>query len=168
MTTRTDRGSRVDQGAGGIDPGVPDLDFGGGGAGWVELLRAHDDIEAHLLIGRLLEGGIETRTLKDRSAPGAWLYGGSNPWAPVVILVKKVQLEDARLVLAEISWAQPSIDPQVATSPREVARSHAIAWWAAALALGLAFTSIALARTADVLHGCELPLVCGGSQEGPP
>ena len=144
---------------------LPD-DAGGGGPRWVELLRARNDIEAHLLTGRLAEAAIETRTVKDRSAPGASLYGGSNPWAPVVILVKSVQLDDARLVLAEISWAQPPKDPSLGQA-EPLHRSHALAWWAIALALGIAFTSVALARAADSGFSCDLPIVCGSSEGTP-
>lgn len=157
-----------DRRLGGLDPGLPGPDIDGGGTGWVELSTARDDIEAHLLIGRLAESGIETRTVKDRSGPGAWLYGGSNPWAPVAILVKRIQLEDARLVLAEISWAQPAVDPDTPPSPESAGRPHVVAWWAAALALGIAFSAIALARTADVLHGCDMPIICGHSSEASP
>jgi hypothetical protein len=81
---------------------------GGGGSGWVPLYKAANDIDAHLLIGRLHGMGIETRTLVDRGAPGAWLYGGLNPWAPVTVYVRGFQLEDARLVLAEVAWAAPA------------------------------------------------------------
>lgn len=154
----------------GTDPHPPSSERGGGGSGWVELSRTQNDIEAHLLAGRLHEAGIETRRLKDRSAPGAWLHGGSNPWAPVAILVKKWQLEAARLVLAEISWAQPSVDPLEVRSrvqySQRPARSFAVAWWVGAIALGLLFTSIALARTGEVLRSCELPLVCASGEAG--
>lgn len=131
---------------------------GGGGHGWVELTRARHDIDAHLLTGRLTESGIETARVKDRSAPGAWLYGGSNPWAPVAILVRAGQLEDARLVLAEISWeAPPLIRP---TKASEAPGPRWVTWWVAAIALGLLFTAIALARTAEAFRSCGLPLVC--------
>ena len=168
MTSATDRVRSPARHEEGIDPGTPDPDLGGGGAGWVELLIAGNDIEAHLLIGRLAEAGVETRTVKDRSGPGAWLHGGSDPWAPVTILVKRVQLEDARLVLAEISWSQPTVDPDDPTASRASAKPRALAWWAAAIALGIAFTSIALARTSGVLNGCEIPLICGGAAETSP
>ena len=155
MTTLTASTRR--ESTGGPPPIVED--HGGGGARWVELATARNDIEAHLLTGRLAEASVETRTVKDRSAPGAWLYGGSNPWAPIVVLVRSLQLDDARLVLAEISWTQPAIDP--ATAPAAPApKSHAVAWWAAALALGVVFTSIALARTAEGSFYCDIPIVC--------
>lgn len=163
MATTIERRPARSDGVGGVDPGIPELDFGGGGAGWVELARAHDDIEAHLLGGRLAEAGIETRTLKDRSGPGAWLLGGSDPWAPVAVFVRKVQLEDARLVLAEISWGQPARDRQEQVAAG-LAPRHAWGWAIAAIVLGLAFTSIALARTADVLTGCDLPLICADAE----
>ena len=164
MTTLVEQGRKGIRSTGGPPPQAGD--HGGGGSPWVELLTARNDIEAHLLTGRLEEASIETRTVKDRSAPGAWLYGGSNPWAPVVVLVKARQLEDARLVLAEISWAQPAVDPDTAASDPG-RRSHAIAWWVAALALGVVFTSIALARTAQGTFSCDLPLVCGTSETAP-
>jgi Putative prokaryotic signal transducing protein len=135
----------------------------GGGNGWVELTWARNDIEAHLLTGRLKESGIETRRVKDRSAPGAWLYGGSNPWAPVAVLVRELQLEDARIVMAEISWAGPAA-PARSRDP-ESGPSRAVAWWVAALVLGVIFTAIGLARTAELFESCGLPVVC---QEGSP
>lgn len=136
------------------------------------MIRAGDDIEAHLLSGRLTEAGVETSWLKDRSAPGAWLHGGSNPWAPVIIFVKKLQLDDARLVLAEISWAQPTIDPVADHSSGDAdassSKRYAVAWWVTAIALGLLFTSIALARTSAVLRSCDLPLVCASGDSSAP
>lgn len=126
---------------------------GGGGSGWVELIRARGDIDAHLLVGRLGEAGVETRTVKDRSAPGTWMLAGSNPWAPVIILVRKLQLEDARLVLAEISFSLPAAPPQ------PVARSESrwkapVLWWCVALALGAIFTGIGLIQTVSSMNRC--------------
>jgi hypothetical protein len=125
-------------GRGGADP--HDDGHGGGGSDWVELTRARDDIDAHLLAGRLLEAGIETRAVKDRFAPGAWLYGGSNPWAPVTIMVHRVQLDDARLVLAEISYEAPSADTGRTSERRE--RQNPVAWWVAAVVLAALVTAI--------------------------
>ena len=122
---------------------------GGGGDGWVCVFRAAGDIEAHLLSGRLEAAGIETASIKDRRG-AAWMHGGSDPHAPVDIMVRKLQLEEARLVLAEIAFEMPFEPPaRPATSWRT-----ALVWWGAALALGLTFTSIALARTADQLERC--------------
>lgn len=117
---------------------------GGDGSGWVELARARDDIDAHLLEGRLNEAGIETRSIKDRGAPGAWLYGGSNPWAPVTILVRRIQLEDAQVVLAEIALAAP--DAREPGAPES--RGLPLTWWlvALALALGALLTSALVAQ----------------------
>ena len=152
----------------GNGPTPPLSDRDGGGTGWVELTRTRNDIEAHLLTGRLNEAGVETSCLKDRGAPGAWLHGGSNPWAPVTVFVKKVQLDDARLVLAEISWSQAPVDPmERPTIERVGGTRYALTWWVAAIALGLLFTSIALARTGEVLHSCDLPLVCGSGAPEP-
>jgi hypothetical protein len=131
---------------------------GGGDSGWVVLTRATDDIDAHLLAGRLDQAGIETNTIKDRGSPGAWLYGGSNPWAPVTILVRKFQLDDAKIVLAEISLAGPDAEP-IDESTRSRWR-FPLAWWAAAIALGLLFTLIGVSRTARSADTCLRQGVC--------
>ncbi len=138
----------------------------GGGGDWVELMRVQDDIEAHLLTGRLEEAGVETRSVKDRSAPGAWIYGGSNPWAPVAILVHRLQVEDARIVLAEVSLEGPDATQVVPPSPPEV-RRRAVAWWIAAIVLGIIFTSLALMRTDAALDSCEAQQTCGEGSKSP-
>jgi hypothetical protein len=127
---------------------------GGGGSGWVELIRARGDIDAHLLVGRLTEAGVETRTVTDRSAPWTWMHAGSNPWAPVSILVRRVQLEDARLVLAEISYELPAARPVPAPSSRW---KGPLLWWSVALALGAIFTAIGLLQTASSMGQCARP-----------
>ena len=146
-------------GSGNVDR-PPTSDEGrGGGSGWVELTIARDDIDAHLLIGRLEEGGIETRTLKDRTMPGAWLYGGSNPWAPVAVLVRAFELEQARLVLAELAFASDAVEPK--RPPSTAARRRgATVWWAAAIVLGLTFTALIVAQAFRLTPGCQLPLLC--------
>lgn len=125
---------------------------GGGGSGWVELIRAHGDIDAHLLVGRLSEAGVETRTVTDRSAPWTWMLAGSNPWAPVSILVRRLQLEDARLVLAEISYELPAATPPV--QRRQPRWKGPLLWWSAALALGAIFTAIGLIQTVASMEQC--------------
>jgi Putative prokaryotic signal transducing protein len=121
---------------------------GGGGRAWVELLRAHNDIDAHLLLGRLTEAGIETRAVKDRRAPGAWLYGGSNPWAPSVVLVRQLQLDEARLILASISLEAPDAAPGELTLAPGTALRTCIS-----VALGLALSAPTLAQVARLLSG---------------
>jgi hypothetical protein len=146
--------------SGSIDlPPIPEDDHRGGGSRWVELTKAHDDIDAHLLIGRLQEEGLETRTLKDRSQPGAWLYGGSNPWAPVAILVRSIDLDSARLVLAELAFEAPAAEPQRPPSP-VTRRRAAMVWWATAIVLGLTFTALIIAQAARATPGCHLPVLC--------
>ena len=130
---------------------------GGGGSGWVTLLRAPNDIEAHLLVGRLGEGGIEARIVRDKGAPSAWLYGASKPWAPVTVVVRELQLQDARLVLAEVAFAAPD---HVPATPRPRDWRVPVVWWASALALGALFTGAALARTATSLRTCAVPILC--------
>lgn len=159
VVTRPARGS-------GPPPPARNVDGHGGGSRWVELLVAANDIEAHLISGRLAEAGVEVRVLKDRSAPGAWLYGGSNPWAPVRILVRELQLVDARIVMAEVSFdAPPAHDGAI--DPPSSHRSRPLVWWSLALGLGMLFTSVALARTAAVIDRCDLPLLCGDHVTSP-
>jgi hypothetical protein len=155
-----------------VSVGKPQLPItpvrGGGGGDWVELLRARDDIEAHLLGGRLIEAGIEARTVKDRSAPGAWMYGGSNPWAPVTILVRRSSVDDARIVLAEISWAAPAYDQSQPPTAIEPDKKRTLMWWAVALILGSIFTSIGLMKAMDAPGGCNAPILCGGPSSTTP
>lgn len=122
---------------------------GGGGRGWVELFRAAGDIEAHLLTGRLWESGIQSQTVTDRSVPGAFLYGGHNPWAPVAVLVRKLQLEDARIVLAELALGRPAATPEDRRPPPRRGPAGAVLWWFVALLLAVAFTVLGMAHTID-------------------
>jgi hypothetical protein len=132
----------------------------GGGRDWVELFRAANDIEAALLIGKLADRAIETRTVKDRSQPNSWLYGGSNPWAPVLVYVRRLQLIDARILLAEISLANDETPPRTdGRTRRRVPR----VWWATALALGLALSALALLQIAEQERFCQLPVLCEDS-----
>ena len=137
----------------------------GGDSEWTELAEARDDIEAHLLTGLLEETGIETRTVKDRSGPGAWLYGGSNPWAPVMVLVRRYDHQQAGILLAEMAWEGPTAEP---SAPQD-ARAHRrmlLVWWAVALAIGMLLTGVALMRTQEAIGRCELPLLCADQPSG--
>ncbi len=142
-------------------PDLYDENAGGrGGSGWVVLIKARHDIDAHLLAGRLAEAGIETRTMKDVSAPGAWMYAGSNPWAPVSVLVRKLDLDDARLVLAEISYEAPSVDRLVAQATDRQG-SFPVVWWVTAVLLGAALSVLILSQvTRWNASMCQLPALC--------
>jgi hypothetical protein len=151
------------------DGAPPPIDIqeggGGGGSSWVQLTRAANDIEASLMRGRLNEAGVESTAVKDRSGP-SWLFGGSDQWAPVAIMVRRLQLNDARLVLAEIAYDQPSFspDPYEADGPD---RRTTVLFWAVALALGTLLTGVALAKTGAAMNRCDLPLICvEGGVEG--
>jgi hypothetical protein len=115
-------------------------------------MTARNDIDAALLSGRLAEAGVETCTIKERGAPGAWLLGASNAWAPVQIMVRRIQLEDARLVLAEISWDAPAASGEE-RSVRHSWRGPAL-WWVAAVALGIFFTALGLNQASRYLDSC--------------
>jgi hypothetical protein len=147
-----------------LDLPPPDVwdEIGGGrgDSGWVVLIKARHDIDAHLLAGRLAEAGIETRTVKDIAAPGAWLYGGSNPWAPVSVLVKRIDLDDARVVLAEISYEGPTVD-ELAAQAVERHEAFPVVWWVTAVLLGAALSVLVLSqltRWTDIR--CQLPTLC--------
>lgn len=131
---------------------------GGGGSGWVRLLRAPNDIEGHLLAGRLTEAGVEARLVREKGAPSVWLYGGSNSWAPVTVMVRQRQLDDARLVLAEVSLAAPD---HVRDVPVRSDWRVPVVWWATALALGALVTGAALAEVANATFSrCRVPIFC--------
>jgi hypothetical protein len=121
------------------------------------LFRAANDIDAALLLGKLAEQEIEGRSVKDRSQPGSWLYGGSNPWAPVLIYVRRHRLEDARILLAEISLAAEEGAVDREESPR---RRVSRMWLATAIALGLALSALALLQIAEPNRFCQLPVLC--------
>ena len=127
----------------------------GGGSDWVLLLSAKNDIDAHLLEGRLNEAGIEVRAIKDRSGP-SWLLGGSDPWAPVALWVQRFQYDDSRIVLAELSFNAPE-EPRTRSERPGWAP---VTWWAVAIALGLLFTGIGLARSADYIDRCGFSVSC--------
>ena len=126
----------------------------GGGSDWVLLIKANNDIDSHLLEGRLNEAGIEVRAIKDRSGP-SWLLGGSDPWAPVGIWVQRFQYDESRIVLAELSFNAPD-----ATESPEEPGWAPIKWWAVAIALGLVFTGIGFARSADRIDRCGFNMTC--------
>ena len=83
---------------------------GGGDSSWEKLVTAPNDIEAHLLTGRLSVAGIESRKLKERSLTRSWLIAGSDPWTPVTVYVRRFDLDPARLVLAEVSLEAAPLD----------------------------------------------------------
>jgi len=140
-----------------LTPADPFPGGGGGGSAWTKLVQASDDIEAHLVTGRLTEAGIETQTVKDRSGPGQWLYNGSNPWAPVTVLVRRLQLEDAQLVLAEVAFAAPSAEPE---EPRPRSRWGPVLWWSAAIGLGVLFTALGWVQANEPMERCSRPAGC--------
>lgn len=135
-----------------VDVPPPPMKERGGDSRWIELTKARNDIDAHLLVGRLQEGGIETRTLKDRSALGAWIYAGSNPWAPVAVLVRRFQLDEARLILIEISLDSPSAygDGGSRRPSSGLRGAPPLLWWVTALVLGVLLSVLAMAQLGGV------------------
>jgi catechol 2,3-dioxygenase-like lactoylglutathione lyase family enzyme len=132
---------------------------GGGGSGWVRLLRARNDIDGHLLVGRLGEAGVEACMVWEKGAPSAWLYGASKPWSPVAVMVRRRQLDDARLVLAEVSWEGPDHVREVAVETPDW--RVPVVWWATAIVLGTLLTGTALAELANATFvRCRVPILC--------
>ena len=132
-----------------------------GGPEWVRLMTMRGDIDAHLLEGRLNGAGIETRRIKDHSGP-VWLLGGSDPWGPVALWVKRSQYEDSRIVLAELAFdAPPAIKDAgpLGWSPTT--------WWIAAISLGLLLTGIGWARSAEYIDRCGFTMSCPQSEVQP-
>ena len=138
-------------------PPPVDTSESGGGSDWVPLIDAKNDIDAHLLEGRLNEAGIEVRAVKDHSGP-SWLMNGSDPWGPVAILVRRFQYDDSRMVLAEVSFAAPDASrPVPGTEPR---RTSPVLFWTVALVLGLSLTGIGFARSLEYVQRCGFTQPC--------
>ena len=130
--------------------------------GWVTLASARGDIDANLMAGRLNVAGVETDIVRE-FGNSAWLYGGSNPWAPVTIRVKGPQLEDARTVLDEISSDPPAAEPETNLHPASRRRSLPLAWLAVAVVLGvllIALTFVGM-TSGQTDKRCEIPIICG-------
>jgi hypothetical protein len=71
--------------------------------GWRVIERAGNEIDARLIAGHLQDAGIKVVLEKDNSGYGDYLYGGSNPNAPVSLLVPETQWDAATAVLDEVS-----------------------------------------------------------------
>ncbi|HEU4480882.1 MAG TPA: DUF2007 domain-containing protein [Actinomycetota bacterium] len=81
-----------------------------GDADWQPLTVAADDIDSHLLAGRLEEEGVPVLFARDVSGYGDYLFGGANPHAPVHIMVPKDRLEQARRVVERVG--HPAADDE--------------------------------------------------------
>lgn len=149
-------------GIGNPDPPLADDPGGGDDFGWVTLTRASNDIEAHLITGRLDDSGIESTLTKE---PSFWAAAGHDPWAPVTVLVRKIQFEDARIVLAEVAMESPSAEPSLGTPRRGRSRGPVI-WWAAAIGLGLLFTALSYVGAQEAAERCRASGECSLPSEG--
>jgi hypothetical protein len=74
-----------------------------GGPRWVELVRLRRRPEVRRLLQRLRASGIETRTTS-----GSVLGPQRQTLPATVVLVPRVEIEDARFVLVQISFEGPS------------------------------------------------------------
>jgi len=132
----------------------------GGGSGWVELVTAKDDIDAHLVSGLLTNAGIESIHLHDVRAQ-TWLYGGADPNSPVRVMVRRLQLEDARLVLAEQAFEAPDYRaPEGEGRPRAASR-HGPLWIGTAVAVGAILGALIMLQLVRPVIPCQLPVLCG-------
>jgi hypothetical protein len=91
---------------------------------WTQLTTANNDIDAQLLIGVLDEASIESKLVKDRTGYGDYLYGGSNPWAPVAVHVHESSLEEARRILGALA----DESSETASEPTDSALAAHVPW----------------------------------------
>lgn len=154
MTPLAPPGSRL--GIGHPDPPLFDDPGGGDGFGWVTLTRAANDIEAHLITGRLDQAGIESCSTKE---PSSWAAAGHDPWAPVTVLVRKIQYEDARIVLAEVAMESPAVQPFREPVRRSRWRGPVV-WWIAAIGLGVLFTALSYVGAQEAAERCRESGAC--------
>jgi hypothetical protein len=91
-------------------------DGAGGGGDWTLLTTAGNQVEAHLIVGRLAEEQIETVLDASNPMPGAWLHPFGNPLSPVRVFVRRRDLGRASLLLHEVDHRPP--DPGASGSPK--------------------------------------------------
>jgi hypothetical protein len=126
--------------------------------GWVKVAVATDDIEAHLIAGRLEGAGIDVLMEPDRTGLGDYLMGGHNPRAPVWIFVPEIAAEEAALTLegdanlqddGPVTVAERSDPPLAAPSGRPVT------WWIAVAIIAVILLGFFLGDSAlvDVFLG---------------
>ena len=101
--------------------------------GWVLVFSARDDVEAHLVAGRLRDAGIEPLLRRSTSGIADYLLAGANPRAPVDILVADEDEARARGELAglDIHYDVPDQEGEPALS---LLRLPAMRWAMAAVA----------------------------------
>jgi hypothetical protein len=81
-------------------------------------------------------------------------------------MVRPLQLEDARLVLAEISYDAPAVEPSVARTPKKGWRLPVV-WWVTALILGVLLSFLALLQVAQSFPACKALPFCSESEARP-
>ncbi|MEO7804808.1 MAG: hypothetical protein ABIS18_10980 [Actinomycetota bacterium] len=89
----------------------------GGNGRWQLLTVAKDGFVAHLLEGRLLAEGVEVVLDTSNPAPGAFLKPFGDPLAPVKVLVRSHDFDQATLILHDVDHQPP--DP-FATGSRRI------------------------------------------------
>jgi hypothetical protein len=74
-------------------------------------------------------------------------------------MVRQRQLDDARMVLAEVSFEAPGHERGDPTE--DPGWRVPVVWWATAIALGVLVTGAALAQVANAtFSSCRVPIVC--------
>ena len=137
-------------------PPLIERDGSGGGSEWVELVRAKDDIDAHLVSGLLTEAGIESRHVRDNRAP-VWLGTGALEGS-LRVMVRKIDFEDARLLLAETALEAPSYERD--ERPRREPPGGRTFWWVIAIAVGILIAILITLQALDPTIACQLPALC--------
>ncbi|MQA99057.1 MAG: hypothetical protein GEU78_01980 [Actinobacteria bacterium] len=134
-------------------------DGSGGGSGWVELVTAKDDIDAHLVSGLLTSAGIDSMHVHDVRSP-VWLYGGADPYSPVRVMVQRLYVDDARIVLAEQALEAPAYRPR-SPDPMPSPASRSALWLTTAITVGAILGGLILLQLTRPMIPCQLPVLCG-------
>jgi hypothetical protein len=115
--------------------------------GWVDLIVATNEPEAHLIAGILQEAGIGSRLDTGRFTIGAGMYGVHNPMSPVAVMVERERLDEARSVLAETDLAVAEKDSEEEQDVDVLAEPQGVTWrtvvkWVAAVVAALFLLSL--------------------------
>ena len=92
--------------------------------GWISVATAANEYQAHLIRGALEDEGIKVVLEAFATGAGAYLHAGSDPTAPVRMLVPRDQEDEAKGVLvaldAEVGTVEPDLPAEVDDVPNDV------------------------------------------------
>ena len=92
--------------------------------GWISVATAANEYQAHLIRGALEDEGIKVVLEAFATGAGAYLHAGSDPTAPVRILVPRDSEDEANGVLvaldAEVGTVEPDLPREAEDVPNDV------------------------------------------------